>query len=409
MKTNKKYMIHKVLLIFCFISIPVTAQTVFKKISELNDNITLLTKDSIGNIWAGTESMGIYISSNSGYNWEKVNIGFINSACVEILFGAHNKKFIATKRNGVFSYDSTTGWKQNRIENRIISSMDINSKQQLFIGTYPFLFRSDDYGENWVQIRQEFNFNTAKIFCGSNDNIFIGGNLGMAISRDNGASWETVNLFSQISPLVFCEFPQNTLYVGADNLYKTTDNGNTWLQIFSYPLHRDTRFNDMIVSSKGEFIVSFSRSTYGGLFTSNYQNDMFWTDAGSGLIYPSIPTSLTFDKNESVLASVENYIYHQVKKDTVILENYYKYRLAQNYPNPFNPATTIEYSIPSDQFVEINLYNSIGEKVAALLNEYRSAGNYKITFNAGKLPSGIYIYQIIAGSYQNSRKMIVLR
>ncbi|HMN17464.1 MAG TPA: T9SS type A sorting domain-containing protein [Ignavibacteriaceae bacterium] len=83
--------------------------------------------------------------------------------------------------------------------------------------------------------------------------------------------------------------------------------------------------------------------------------------------------------------------------------------LEQNYPNPFNPNTRIQYAIGSKQFVSLKIFNSLGEEVASLVNEEKSAGFYKIDFNASHLSSGIYYYKIIAGDFVQTRKMILIK
>jgi hypothetical protein len=83
--------------------------------------------------------------------------------------------------------------------------------------------------------------------------------------------------------------------------------------------------------------------------------------------------------------------------------------LEQNYPNPFNPSTTISFSIPNEEFVSLKVFNSLGEKVAELVNERKPAGNYSVSFNAIKLASGIYFYKISAGNFLQTRKMILVK
>jgi hypothetical protein len=85
------------------------------------------------------------------------------------------------------------------------------------------------------------------------------------------------------------------------------------------------------------------------------------------------------------------------------------YSLKQNFPNPFNPTTKIEYSIPTDNNVEIKVFNVLGVEVATLLNEPRQAGTHSIEFNSDALPSGIYFYKINSGKYSEVKKMILLR
>ena len=85
------------------------------------------------------------------------------------------------------------------------------------------------------------------------------------------------------------------------------------------------------------------------------------------------------------------------------------YSLSQNHPNPFNPTTEISYSIPRETFVELKVYDLLGKEVASLVNKEKPAGNYKVSFNAGYLSSGIYFYTLRAGKYIETKKMILLK
>lgn len=85
------------------------------------------------------------------------------------------------------------------------------------------------------------------------------------------------------------------------------------------------------------------------------------------------------------------------------------YTLGQNYPNPFNPSTKIGYSIPVEGFVNLDVYNSIGQKVATLVNESKTAGTYEVNFDAARLSSGIYFYKISSGNFTETKKMILMK
>lgn len=85
------------------------------------------------------------------------------------------------------------------------------------------------------------------------------------------------------------------------------------------------------------------------------------------------------------------------------------YELVQNYPNPFNPVTTIQYSIPEAGFVQIKIFNILGQEVATLVNMEQSSGSYKVIFDANKLSSGVYLYQISVNNYQLTKKMILMK
>ena len=97
-----------------------------------------------------------------------------------------------------------------------------------------------------------------------------------------------------------------------------------------------------------------------------------------------------------------------------------RFELAQNYPNPFNPATTISYSIPTNSFVTLKVFNILGQEVALLVNETLTAGKYTATFNAGNIASGVYLYHIeatpmrdgataLTGSFHTVKKMLLIR
>ena len=85
------------------------------------------------------------------------------------------------------------------------------------------------------------------------------------------------------------------------------------------------------------------------------------------------------------------------------------FKLMQNYPNPFNPSTIISYSLALESKVTIKIYNLLGQEIKTLVNRTESTGNHQITFNAGDLPSGIYLYRMQAGDYIQIKKMVLLK
>jgi hypothetical protein len=89
----------------------------------------------------------------------------------------------------------------------------------------------------------------------------------------------------------------------------------------------------------------------------------------------------------------------------------YVYYLNQNYPNPFNPETVIEYGLPQDSKVRLDVFNTLGQKVATIVNERQVARRYKVQFNArdAGLASGIYIYQLKAGNTIKRHKFVFIK
>ena len=85
------------------------------------------------------------------------------------------------------------------------------------------------------------------------------------------------------------------------------------------------------------------------------------------------------------------------------------YALDQNYPNPFNPTTIINYQIPNNNYVTLKVYDVLGNKVKTLVDGYKTQGSYSVNFNAGNLASGIYFYQLKAGSFTATKKLLLLK
>jgi hypothetical protein len=86
-----------------------------------------------------------------------------------------------------------------------------------------------------------------------------------------------------------------------------------------------------------------------------------------------------------------------------------KFYISQNYPNPFNPSTEISFGLPNDEFVTIEIYNSLGQKISTLINEHRVAGIHNIIFDGQKYASGMYFYKIKAGSFTETKKMLLVK
>ena len=111
---------------------------------------------------------------------------------------------------------------------------------------------------------------------------------------------------------------------------------------------------------------------------------------------------------------LENILINKFNELTGVNEDNHNYipsafALRQNYPNPFNPSTSIRFEVSNNKFVSLKVYDVLGNKVATLVNEEMAPGSYSVTFDAIRLSSGIYFYTLQAGSFWETKKMILLR
>ena len=101
--------------------------------------------------------------------------------------------------------------------------------------------------------------------------------------------------------------------------------------------------------------------------------------------------------------------YEIVTSVEVIESELNSFILYQNYPNPFNPSTTIRFSVTSPSITTLKIFNALGEVVAILINEELTTGSYEIEWDASGLPSGIYFYQLRAGDFLETKKMVLMK
>ena len=104
-----------------------------------------------------------------------------------------------------------------------------------------------------------------------------------------------------------------------------------------------------------------------------------------------------------------NGMYEYSNEIEVLVNAPNNFSLNQNYPNPFNPSTSIEFQLPKESFVTLKIYNILGVEIVTLVNELKPAGVHKIIFDAAGMTSGLYIYKISTGNFEQTRKMMLLK
>lgn len=131
-------------------------------------------------------------------------------------------------------------------------------------------------------------------------------------------------------------------------------------------------------------------------------------DIGLGYIHPywHWSNNYSFELIAAQIDSVQNGDFVSTDKQT---DQPNSFNIDQNFPNPFNPTTTIQYELPQRSNVQITIYDLLGRKVTNLISEYQEGGFKSVQLSATAVPSGMYFYQIRAGEFVETRKMVVLR
>jgi hypothetical protein len=144
-----------------------------------------------------------------------------------------------------------------------------------------------------------------------------------------------------------------------------------------------------------EFLLRAERSGKGDgrIYTITYRVTNFTGNTSTGTATVTVPHDKGKGKNKSLASMGE-----ETESATL-----------SNYPNPFNPTTKINYELPSTNYVDLNIYNALGQKVATLVSERQAAGSYQVKWDASGFASGTYYYLLQAGEVQQIRKMILLR
>jgi len=189
------------------------------------------------------------------------------------------------------------------------------------------------------------------------------------------------------------------------------------IQLFDDGTHDDTVAGDKIFTRSLKFPsyytpldITYKYNANWGLSTNGGGNDNELV-TGSNHTLQLVNSKVYYVVNDT-FGIAKNHDFTEVEKIRITIPS--AYTLEQNYPNPFNPETVISWQLAASGFVTLKVYDVLGNEVATLVNEFMQAGIYNQTFNvetghAPSLPSGVYFYQLRAGNFVETKKMILLR
>jgi hypothetical protein len=341
-------------------------------------------------VLTSSNSKGIYKTTDGGATWTKQN------AYLTSFYGPGNIYFFDAS-NGVVigdpnleTYTTTNGgltWNPVSMqplsgEFTWISGTGITGHgNSVWFHSTHRLFRSTDRGNNWTASPydpQYYFWWPCVAFQDDRTGLYSRTNYNTQEhiyqkTTDGGDTWNTISnpILDNLAPSNIIHIPGTaaTYLVSGGNpgnmrgLAVTFDAGETW-----------TLWNTV-----GCSYIGFSSDQSG------------WGNPLSNQIYKYIGPAITSVEEEEI--------------DILPTE----YSLSQNYPNPFNPGTKISWQSPVGSHQTIKIFDVLGNEIATLVDEYKPAGRYEVEFDASLLPSGVYFYQLKAGEYVNTKKMILLK
>ncbi len=318
-------------------------------------------------------------------------------------------------------------------------------------GYYPGLYLTVDSCNSWHQIA---NYDVSSLFYDSTRNtLYVGMNNGSGIdgiysTSDLGENWTLVHNFGYglITSLFVSEADHylfTALYYynphgsGSSELYRSSDNGNTW-----EPKYPDEVF-DFVENSNGDlYALSYNKllisHTKGSIWITRnieasclavddqdriYYGDggsvkvsdaeaLEWTTVGNHLY--TIINDMAISRENYIYLGTDNGVYYGDANNLVLsldnkMDKEITFALSQNYPNPFNPTTKIKYQLPILTNVRLSVYDVLGREIKVLVNQEKPAGSYEVEFDGANLPSGVYFCRMEADKYSDTKKLLLLK
>ena len=420
-----------IFLIITLFSINLNSQgwVVHPPISKVNLNsVVFLNDDSI--IMVGEEGT-LFYTLDGGSSWQNHDNLPTNVNLNSVFFIDEHKGFIVGESGTILrTVDGGNIWTDISVEDyyNLIDVEFINYENGIAVGKKEVHIDGNTYylaailtttngGENWVDhsFDESGLFNSVS-FITENIAIAVGNNGRVARSADGGETWmsQTPDVNYNLHDIKLYEnYP--AIIVGESGTVLISYNaGETWDNYsidYYYNLKEVTsiRLDETIAVGEKEvriggdtfYMATILKSADGGFTWNEELSD----ERGSynGLSYYSEDKSLVVgDDGAYVCLGTTTDIEFEVSGPLT-------FTLEQNYPNPFNPSTNIKYSVPENGFVKLSVYNLVGKEVKVLVNGQVNAGFYEIGFDATTLPSGIYFYRIQAGSFVETKKMVLLK
>jgi hypothetical protein len=356
-------------------------------------------------LFAGTDAGGVYLSTNDGTSWTQVNTGLTSTRVFALAAttggGGSGMSLFAGTGGGIFlSTNNGTSW--TKVSTGLTGTSThalVISGTNLFAGTFGGgVFLSANNGTSWIPVNTGLTNTNVPALAISGVNLFAATTTGgVFLSANNGASWTAVNAGLANPSVPALAVSGTSIFAGTyDGVFLSTNNGTNWTQ---------TSLTNTVVTSfalspaSGGSGTNLFAGTIVGVFLST-NNGMSWTAVNTGLTDANV-WSLAVSGANLFAGTMYTGVWRRPLAEMVTFVEGFtdlptSYCLHQNYPNPFNPSTTISYTLPKTSVVALRIFNTLGQEVAALVNERKEAGFHEVTWNASSIPSGVYFYRLQA-------------
>jgi len=309
--------------------------------------------------------------------------------------------------------------RQSTTEMKLRSVRFINSSEIIACGDAGVIVRSEDAGDNWEVVNSNTGANLRDIhFIDDNIGFAAGESSTFLTSIDGGRTWSTPSAGSDNYSSVYMRTLMIGTVVGEDDLLlMTIDGGNTWTP-FELTAAVNNSYNSVtyadasvgVAVGNGGLIARTEDGAAWTLITSPTTENLYsveFSDGTHGVCVGSNDIRLYSDDAGVTWTIGNNNAIHPKVYNPGLMPN--DFSLSQNYPNPFNPSTKINYQLPSDSKVTLQVFDMSGREVRSLVNSFQTAGTYSITFDANGLASGIYFYRLAAGNFVKTMKMSLVK
>ncbi|MHB8579983.1 MAG: T9SS type A sorting domain-containing protein [Ignavibacteriaceae bacterium] len=373
-------------------------------------------------LYAGTSSGGVYSTTDEGNTWTSISSAFQSFDVRSLCFNPSGEFFAGTFGGGVYkSIDGGTNWSaingsgSSQLTDLNVYAVAALENNVILAGTNgDGIFTSTDDGSTWNQTLVTSNGLVVNTFMSDkNGNIYAGtngtnsGSNGVDLSADNGSSWTSTGL-ANINVVSLTLGLYNKLFAGSgygEGIFSSSDQGKTWVS----PVLNSNNILALTMNQSGTL---FAGTEANGVYAS-IDNGANWIQVNNNLTDPDI-LSLAVNNSGVLFAGTDQDGVFRAGSAPTAVKNIHSnlptsYTLSQNYPNPFNPTTMINYQLSRNSYVTLKVYDLLGREVATLVNKQQSAGSYSVTFAAGNLASGIYFYQLIAGGFNQVKKLVLLK